>query len=71
VQDSGFRSLAGARVEVLDGASAGASTTTDANGVFTLAGTFISTDRFRASKDGYITATQIVVDGGMTAARPS
>ena len=58
VLDSGFRAVPGARVEVVDGQSAGASTTTDASGQFSLAGTFTSTDRFRAIKDGYVTATQ-------------
>ena len=57
VQDSGFRPLAGATVEVVDGQSAGASTTSDSSGQFSFTGTFASTDRFRATRDGYVAAT--------------
>ncbi len=58
VEDTAFRPLGGARVEVVDGPQAGMSTTVDANGAFSLSGTFDSATRFRATKDGYVTATQ-------------
>jgi hypothetical protein len=59
VLDTGFRHLAGASVEVVEGSpQAGMSTTADANGQFSLTGTFDSTTRFRATKEGYVTATQ-------------
>lgn len=58
VLDSGFRSVAGAKVEVLDGPEAGSSTTTDTAGQFSLTGTFDPTTRFRATGQGYVTATQ-------------
>jgi carboxypeptidase family protein len=60
VWDSANRPLAGAGVEVLDGLSAGASTTADTHGAFSLTGTFDATTRFRATKDGYVSATQPV-----------
>jgi carboxypeptidase family protein len=58
VLDTGFRPLAGVRVEVVDGSGAGASTTSDVGGGFSLTGTFTETSTFRASKDGYVTASQ-------------
>jgi hypothetical protein len=58
VLDTGFRVVGGARVEVIDGPQAGMSSTVDATGTFSLTGTFDSTTRFRATKDGYVTATQ-------------
>ncbi len=58
VLDSAFRSVAGARVEVLDGPEAGISTTTDTAGQFSLTGTFDPTTRFRATGEGYVAATQ-------------
>jgi hypothetical protein len=57
VADSAFRPLRGARVAAVDGPSAGTSTTTDTNGLFSLAGTFDSSTRFSAEMEGYITAT--------------
>jgi hypothetical protein len=58
VYDTAYRTLAGARVEVVDGPQAGLSTTADSRGEFSLAGTFDDTTRFRATKDGYVTATR-------------
>jgi hypothetical protein len=57
VYDSGLRPLQGARVELLDGPQAGASTTANAKGEFALRGTVDDTTRFRASMEGHRTAT--------------
>jgi hypothetical protein len=57
VQDTAYRPLSGARVEVLDGPQTGTSTTTGVDGQFSLTGEFDSTTRFSASLDGYIGAT--------------
>ena len=54
VADSAFRSLAGARVEVLDGPQAGTWAMSDATGQFSLTGTFDDTTRFRATSDGHV-----------------
>ena len=59
VSDTAFRHLGGARVEVIDGPQAGMSTTADANGSFSLSGTFDDATRFRATKDGHLAATQV------------
>jgi hypothetical protein len=53
VADGAFRSLAGARVEVLDGPQAGMTTITDSRGEFSFPGTFADETRFRAALDGY------------------
>lgn len=58
VLDTAFRSLPGATVTVADGPHAGLSTTTDADGRFSLAGLFGSATEFRATRDGYLGATQ-------------
>lgn len=58
VHDTAYRALGGARVEVVDGPSAGLSTMADGRGEFSLMGTFDDATRFRAIKDGYITATR-------------
>ena len=58
VLDTGYRPVAGARIEALDGPQAGASATADTTGQFSLSGTFNSATRFRATKDGYVAATQ-------------
>lgn len=58
IQDSAFRLLAGARVEVLDGASAGTTGVADGNGVVTLNGTFSSETHFRATHNGHESVTQ-------------
>ena len=59
VSDTAFRHLDGAWVEVVDGLQAGMSTTADANGSFSLSGTFDDATRFRATKDGHLAATQV------------
>jgi hypothetical protein len=58
VGDTAFRSVAGARVEILDGPQAGMALTTDGDGHFSYAGTFASAVTLRASKDGYIALTK-------------
>ena len=58
VNDTALRPLPGATVEVLDGPQAGMSTIVDANGSFSLSGTFDDATRFRASKEGHLDATQ-------------
>src|SRR5438105_90244 len=55
VNDTAFRPLGGARVEVVDGPQGGMSTTVDANGAFSLSGTFDDATRFRASMEGHLT----------------
>src|SRR5688500_11523884 len=57
VSDAAWRSLAGARVEVVDGPLAGLSTTTDGNGEYRLTGAFDETTHFRATKEGHVAAT--------------
>ena len=58
VLDTAFKRLAGVRVDVVDGPQAGTSMISDADGQFPLTGSFARTNTFRASKDGYIAATQ-------------
>lgn len=58
VLDTAFRPLAGVRVEVLDGPQAGTSMISDATGQFQLTGLFASTNTFRATREGYVPATQ-------------
>ena len=48
--------LVGARVEVVGGPEAGLSTTTDADGLFSLSGRFDHSERLRATKGGYVEA---------------
>ena len=61
MSDSALRPIAGARVELLDGPQAGASTTTNALGEFVLSGTVDDTSRFRASKAGHVAANATIV----------
>ena len=58
VYDTAYRALGGARVEVVDGPQAGQATTASSRGEFSLSGTFDDTTRFRATKDGYVTAVR-------------
>ena len=58
VMDTAYRPLAGARVEVVDGVSAGMATVADDTGQFVLSGMFDKTTQFRAVKDGHETRTQ-------------
>jgi hypothetical protein len=59
VQDSAFRPLFGARVEVLDGPQAGRFATTTRTGEFELSGAFDETTRFQATKEGYAAGTRV------------
>ena len=54
VYDTAVRQLAGAHVEVVDGPQAGTATTSDAEGRFSLRGTFDNDTRFRATKEGHL-----------------
>jgi len=56
VSDTAYRSLAGARVEVLDGPQAGLSTTADGRGEFSMTAVFDETTRFRATAEGHVEA---------------
>ena len=58
VQDTAFRGLSDARVEITEGSQAGAFATTEPYGLFRIPGAFSGTISVRASKDGYVTATQ-------------
>src|SRR5687767_7970016 len=53
VYDTANRPIAGAMIEVMDGAHAGMTTTADTNGQYWLAGGFEEGTRFRATKAGY------------------
>jgi hypothetical protein len=53
VSDTAFRSIAGAAIEILNGPSAGLTTTSDARGQWGFAGVFDDSTRFRATKEGY------------------
>lgn len=54
VGDTAFRSVAGARVEMVDGPQPGMAVLSGSNGVFSFSGTFPGVVTMRASKDGYI-----------------
>ncbi len=56
-QDSAFRPIPGAKIEILDGPQAGTTTTSDAGGEFSLQGIVNDATKFRASKEGYLTTT--------------
>ncbi|HKW00122.1 MAG TPA: carboxypeptidase-like regulatory domain-containing protein [Vicinamibacterales bacterium] len=58
VADSAFRRLAGVKVEIVDGPNAGVFAISDSNGALSFAGTFAGVVTFRATKDGYLPATQ-------------
>ncbi len=58
IMDTAFRPLAGARVEVVDGPSAGTTAVSGDDGQVVLTGTFDASTRFRASKDGHESRTQ-------------
>ena len=53
VSDTAFRSVAGATIEILNGPSAGLTTTSDATGQWGFAGVFDDSTQFRATKEGY------------------
>jgi hypothetical protein len=58
ILDTAYRPLGGARVEVVDGPSAGTSVVAGDDGQFALNGVFNSETRFRATKDGHESRTQ-------------
>ena len=58
MMDTAYRALAGVRVEVLDGPSAGMFATSNDNGELTLSGVFDKATRFRATKEGHESRTQ-------------
>ena len=66
VDDTSFRALSGATVEVLDGPQTGISTMTDSNGHFSLTGVFTEATRLRATEDGYQAAIQTLQSMPMT-----
>jgi hypothetical protein len=53
VADTAYRSLTGAKVEVIAGIGAGTVTTTNEHGRFFMPGTFTGTVTMKASKEGY------------------
>ena len=53
VSDTAFRSLAGVKIEILNGPSAGLTTTSDGGGQWTFPGAFDDSTQFRATKEGY------------------
>src|SRR5687767_14363246 len=57
ITDTAYRPLAGAQIVVVDGASAGVSAISDAEGQFALSGRFSAATQFRASKEGHETRT--------------
>jgi hypothetical protein len=58
VYDIAGRPLGGTRIEVIDGPRAGAATTTDESGRFSMPGTFTGMIRVTASKEGYLSVTK-------------
>ena len=56
VVDTAFRAVDGARIEVVEGPEVGATTTSNTSGEFLFVGVFDETSRFRATKDGYVSA---------------
>jgi hypothetical protein len=58
VSDTAFRDLAGATIEVLNGPAAGLTTVSDARGQWGFTGAFDDTTQFRATKEGYESATR-------------
>jgi hypothetical protein len=58
VMDTAFRPVPGARIEVVDGASAGTSVIAGNDGAFVLSGMFHGATQFRAVKEGHEPRTQ-------------
>jgi hypothetical protein len=58
VQDTAFRGLPNVRVEITDGSQAGTFAITETYGLFRISGLLSGTVNVRASRDGYVTATQ-------------
>ena len=63
VWNIGHTQLEGARVEIIDGHEAGASTVTDRTGWFALSGRFSDVTTVRASMEGYVAATSTFTPG--------
>jgi hypothetical protein len=61
VEDTAYVRLAGAKVEMLDGPQAGASTLTDAEGVFRFSGHFTSDITLRASFEGFASSAKTLI----------
>ena len=58
VSDTAFRDLPGARVEILNGPHAGASTMVDSHGEFSFTGLFDDTTQFRATSEGHVASVR-------------
>jgi Carboxypeptidase regulatory-like domain len=58
VSDTAFRYIAGATIEIVNGPSAGNTTTSDASGQWGFQGTFDDSTEFRATKVGYEGSTK-------------
>jgi hypothetical protein len=67
VADTAFRSLAGVRVEILNGPNAGTFAISNPDGTLSFSGTFAGALTFRATKDGYVPATHILDVQGLCA----
>jgi Carboxypeptidase regulatory-like domain len=58
VQDTAYRFIPDVRIQVVEGAQVGVSTTTDASGRYELPGTFTDVIVVQAEKAGYVSVTQ-------------
>jgi hypothetical protein len=67
VADTAFRRLVGVRVEIVSGPNAGTFANSDPDGILSFVGTFGGTLTFRATKDGYLPATQVLDVQGVCA----
>jgi hypothetical protein len=56
VSDTAFHNIAGATIQIVNGPSAGLTTTSDANGQWAFSGVLDDSTQFRATKEGYETA---------------
>lgn len=65
VSDTAFRTVAGAKVEILNGPSAGTVAVSEPNGSVSFTGTFAGVVTFRATRDGYLPATQVLDVAGL------
>ena len=63
VYDTAFRPVGGVRIEVIDSPSVAVSTISNGDGSFSLPGTFPMSTTFRASKEGYVTASIVQTAG--------
>jgi hypothetical protein len=67
VADTAFRRLGGVRVEIVNGPNAGTFATSDPDGSLSFVGTFSGAITFRATKDGYRPAIQVLDVQGLCA----